>query len=90
VAVYTLVIAVGVTGFLSLRDSRRDVIARTCHQQNARHDNAIAAIDRLIRTQHAGAKNTRAIQDREAAVTMINALAPRVDDCDALAERLVP
>lgn len=87
VTVYSLVIVLGVAGFLSIQDSRRDAIVRTCTEQNIRHDRTVAKLDHLIAKQPA---EPDAEQRRKSTVALIDTLAPKIKDCARRAERLVP
>jgi hypothetical protein len=87
--VYVLIVASGVAGFVSIKDSRRDAIERTCREQNERHDKAIAKLDQIIAELPPGPRKRDAEQRRPGTILLIDALAPK-KDCEERAKRLVP
>jgi Tfp pilus assembly protein PilN len=65
--------------YSDIQQSRIDI----CREGNARHDDVIATLDRLIREQPAGAQKRRAVRNRAQTVALLEALAPK-RDCEHL------
>jgi predicted kinase len=71
-----------------IKESRRQAVIATCREQNARHDNTLAELDRQI-MELPPARRARAERNRVGTEALIDALAPK-QDCVARARRLVP
>ena len=67
---------------------RRDVLVRSCREQNRRHDNTIRKLDGLIADLPPGRRRERAKAGRASTVALIEALAPK-RQCVKRADRLL-
>lgn len=94
IAVYVLIVAAGTIGIWRTQtvahradDLSRDIqaqrvvnIRQSCDEQNARHDDTIAALDRLIgQLPKDSTRRFLAEKNRPGTVLLINALAPKRD-----------
>lgn len=68
-----------------IQQQRRDAIVRQCTDQNARHDGTIHTLDDLLKKS--GVSEARRKASRATTVLLINAIAPKVKDCQALADK---
>lgn len=73
-----------------IQQSRREATLSSCAEQNDRHDQTIATLDRLLAAavKRDPGQAARLKQSRASTVLLINALAPR-RDCQKRAQRLV-
>ena len=62
---------------------RRRTIRASCEDSNARHDGTIKQLDKIIAELPRGERRTRARQNHDGTVLLIDALVPK-RDCDAV------
>jgi hypothetical protein len=70
-----------------IQQQRYDSVYRTCLDQNIRHDATIATLRRIIDSLPPGPRQTRARNSLSTTVLLINALAPKVPNCQVKASQ---
>lgn len=68
--------------------SRREVLIRSCREQNMHHDDTVRQLDKRIASLPAGARRQRAKQSRAFTLALIGSLAPK-RHCIRRANRLI-
>lgn len=69
-----------------IQAQRRASILTACREQNARHDDTIVKLDKIIADLPPGPQKDEALQQRDGTVLLIDALAPK-RDCEAQLQR---
>ena len=72
---------------VEIQSQRVAAVRMSCQDQNRRHDETIATLDKLI-AQVPGSRRQRAKESRNSTVLLINALAPK-RDCEAVVRAAV-